>query len=275
MEDKHISLPYDRLSIVLAFITLAMGFIYFFPAAGNVPTGNLFGFILNLQFDVYTLLIAFLTLLALAGTIWVLQAYPKTQGEKQDFWQLLPQCILPIMSVFVFSFALRGMERNNVWWVVYAMGSVLFGIILAAEFYAQEINTVHHPLTTIGLIGLSHALFLILAVVAKTIPLRIYVIFPLVFLASGFTALRTIYLRLRGGWRLDYALAIALISGQIAIGLHYFFLNPVQYGLLLTGALYALISLACGFIQRLTRSDLILEPALMLGLTLIIVFIFT
>jgi len=205
----------------------------------------------------------------------VLQAYPKTQGEKQDFWQLLPQCILPVMSVFVFSFALRGMERNNVWWVVYAMGSVLFGIILAAEFYAQEINTVHHPLTTIGLIGLSHALFLILAVVAKTIPLRIYVIFPLVFLASGFTALRTIYLRLRGGWRLDYALAIALISGQIAIGLHYFFLNPVQYGLLLTGALYALISLACGFIQRLTRSDLILEPALMLGLTLIIVFIFT
>jgi hypothetical protein len=275
MEDKHISLPYDRLSIVLAFITLAMGFIYFFPAAGNVPTGNFFGFILNLQFDVYTLLIAFLTLLALAGTIWVLQAYPITQGEKLAFWQLLPQCILPVMSVFVFSFALRGMERNNVWWVVYAMGSVLFGIILAAEFYAQEINTVHHPLTTIGLIGLSHALFLILAVVAKTIPLRIYVIFPLVFLTSGFTALRTIYLRLRGGWRLDYALAIALISGQIAIGLHYFFLNPVQYGLLLTGALYALISLACGFIQRLTRSDLILEPALMLGLTLIIVFIFT
>jgi len=275
MEDKHISLPYDRLSIVLAFITLAMGFIYFIPAAGNVPTGNLFGFILNLQLDVYTLLIAFLTLLALAGTIWVLQAYPKTQGEKQDFWQLLPQCILPIMSVFVFSFALRGMERNNVWWVVYAMGSVLFGIILAAEFYAQEINSVQHSLTTIGLIGLSHALFLILAVVAKTIPLRIYVIFPLVFLASGFTALRTIYLRLRGGWRLDYALAIALISGQIAIGLNYFFLNPVQYGLLLTGALYALISLACGFIQRLTRSDLIIEPALMLGLTLIIVFIFT
>jgi len=275
MEDKHISLPYDRLSIVLAFITLAMGFIYFFPAAGNVPTGNFFGFILNLQFDVYTLLIAFLTLLALAGTIWVLQAYPITQGEKLAFWQLLPQCILPVMSVFVFSFALRGMERNNVWWVVYAMGSVLFGIILAAEFYAQEINTVHHPLTTIGLIGLSHALFLILAVVAKTIPLRIYVIFPLVFLASGFTALRTIYLRLRGGWRLDYAIAIALISGQIAIGLHYFFLNPVQYGLLLTGALYALISLACGFIQRLTRSDLIIEPALMLGLTLIIVFIFT
>ena len=275
MEDKHISLPYDRLSIVLAFITLAMGFIYFFPAAGNVPTGNFFGFILNLQFDVYTLLIAFLTLLALAGTIWVLQAYPITQGEKLAFWQLLPQCILPVMSVFVFSFALRGMERNNVWWVVYAMGSVLFGIILAAEFYAQEINTVHHPLTTIGLIGLSHALFLILAVVAKTIPLRIYVIFPLVFLTSGFTALRTIYLRLRGGWRLDYALAIALISGQIAIGLHYFFLNPVQYGLLLTGALYALISLACGFIQRLTRSDLIIEPALMLGLTLIIVFIFT
>ena len=275
MEDKHISLPYDRLSIVLAFITLAMGFIYFIPAAGNVPKGNFFGFILNLQFDIYTLLIAFLTLLALVGTIWVLQAYPITQGEKLAFWQLLPQCILPVMSVFVFSFALRGMERNNVWWVVYAMGSVLFGIILAAEFYAQEINTVHHPLTTIGLIGLSHALFLILAVVAKTIPLRIYVIFPLVFLTSGFTALRTIYLRLRGGWRLDYALAIALISGQIAIGLHYFFLNPVQYGLLLTGALYALISLACGFIQRFTKSDLIIEPALMLGLTLIIVFIFT
>ena len=274
MEDKQISLPYDRLSIVLAFITLSMGFIYLIPVAGNVPTGNFFGFMLNLQIDVYTLLIGFLTLLSLAGTIWVLQAYPTTQGEKQAIWQLLPQCILPVMSVFVFSFALRGMERNNVWWVVYAMGSVLFGIILAAEFYAQEISTVQHPLTTIGLIGLSHALFLILTVVAKTIPLRIYVIFPLVFLASGFTALRTIYLRLRGGWRFEYALAVALMSAQTAIGLHYFFLNPVQYGLLLTGALYVLISLACGFIQRLNKSDLILEPALMLGLTLLIMLIF-
>jgi len=99
VEDKQISLPYDRLSIVLAFITLSMGFIYLIPVAGNVPTGNFFGFMLNLQIDVYTLLIGFLTLLSLAGTIWVLQAYPTTQGEKQAFWQLLPQCILPVMSV--------------------------------------------------------------------------------------------------------------------------------------------------------------------------------
>lgn len=274
MEEKQIYLPYDRLSIVLAFITLAMGFIFLIPVTGNVPTENFFGFVLNLQFDIYVFLIGFLTLLALAGSIWVLQAHPTTRSGNQTIWQLLPQCILPVMSVFVFSFALRGMERNNVWWVVYAMGSVLFGIILAAEFYAQEISTVHHPLTTIGLIGLSHALFLILAVVVKTIPLRIYAIFPLVFFASGFTALRTTYLRLRGEWRLEYALAIALLSGQTAIGLHYFFLNPVQYGLLLTGALYVLISVASGFIQRLNRSDLILEPALMLGLTLLIVLIF-
>lgn len=56
VEDKQISLPYDRLSIVPAFITLSMGFIYLIPVAGNVPTGNSFGFMLNLQIDVYTLL---------------------------------------------------------------------------------------------------------------------------------------------------------------------------------------------------------------------------
>ena len=274
MEDKQLALPFDRLSIVLAFITLAMGFIYFIPPGESVPAGNIFGFIFNFPFDINTLLIGFVSLLSLAGTIWVLQAQPRSQSERQTFWQFLPQCILPVMSVFVFSFALRGMERNNVWWVVYALGSVLFGIILSAEFYAQEINTVRHPLITIGLIGFSHALFLILAVVAKTIPLRSYAIFPLVFLASGFTALRTIYLRLEGQWKLGYAFAVALLCGQVAIGLHYFFLNPVQYGLLLTGALYVLISLACGFMQHLNKRDLIIEPALMLTLTVLIALLF-
>jgi hypothetical protein len=265
--------PIDRLSIVLAFITLSMGLIYFLPPASNAPVGSIVGFIVNIQLDAYTLLIGVIALLALSSTLWVLQAHAPAGAADHNPLQLLPQGILPVLSVFVFSLALREMARNNVWWVVYVLGAILLGIILVAELSVQEIGSEQHPFAAIGLIGLSHALFLILAVVLKTLSTRLYITLPLIFLASGFTALRTLYLRLRGLWKAEYAIAIAILVSQLAVGLNYLFLTPIQYGLLLIGALYILISLASSFIQQASKRDLLLEPALMLGLTLVIAFL--
>jgi len=207
-ERKQSTFPIDRLSIVLAFNTLTMGLIYFIPPASNEPVGSILGFIVNLRLDAYTFLIGLISLLALSGAIWVLQAHTQAGNTSQSLLQLIPHGILPVLSVFVFSIALREMARNNVWWVVYVLGAVLLGIILMAEFSVVEIKTVPHPFASIGLIGLSHALFLILVVVLKTLSTRLYILLPVVLLASGFTALRAIYLRMRGSGRLDMRLRL-------------------------------------------------------------------
>ena len=121
-----------------------------------------------------------------------------------------------------------------------------------------------HPLASLGLIGLSHGLFLILAVVLRTGRMRLYVIIPLIVFAAAFISLRTINLRTQGGWKPEYVLIISLLAGQIAVGFQYFFLNPLQYALLITALLYILISLACGIIQKLKIRELLVEPALMI-----------
>jgi hypothetical protein len=273
VSENKVPLPIDRLSIMLAFITLSMGIIYFFPPKSNEPVGSILGFIVNFRLDIYTLLIGLISLLSLFGALWVLQAGQQEVAENRSLFQLIPQGILPVLSVFVSSIALREMARNNVWWVVYVLGAVLLGVILIAELHVQEIGTEQHPIASMGLIGLSHALFLVLVIVLKTVSTRLYITLPLVLIASGFTALRSIFLRLKGEWKVGYAVATALLVSQLAVGLNYLFLNPVQYGLLLTSGLYILISFSCSFSQKVSQRDLFLEPALMLGLTLLIAFI--
>lgn len=273
MDKGRALFPIDRLSTVLAFITLAMGLTYLVPPTSNEPVGNILGFIINIRFDLYTLVILLLPLLAMFGTLWLLQSHPSMEEFHQKTWQLLPNVILPVLSVFVLSISLREMSRNNVWWVVYLLGAFLLGLVLAAEYNVVDIGSTEHPLASIGLIGLSHALFLILVVVLKTVSQRLYIILPLVLIASGFVALRTIYLRLKGQWQIEYAIGICLILAQVTIGLHYLFLNPIQFGLILTGALYSLISIACGLINHFKTAEIIIEPALMIVFTAVLVIL--
>ncbi len=57
-------------------------------------------------------------------------------------------------------------------------------------------------------------------------------------------ALRTIYLRTNGQWRLAWAVGITLVTIQIATGLQYLPVTPVGYGLFLVAPAYGLTSLA-------------------------------
>jgi hypothetical protein len=53
---------------------------------------------------------------------------------------------------------------------------------------------------------------------------------------------------------------------QIASGLHYWPLSPIQFGLMLIGALYGLTALAVNFGEAQPARRAILEPAIVIGL---------
>ncbi|MFZ3070096.1 MAG: hypothetical protein WA110_03115 [Anaerolineaceae bacterium] len=263
----------NRLSIVIALVTLALGFTYIIPTASNPSMTNLLGFLINVNIDVYSFVPVFISILAFAGTLWVLKSNPFVIESKATVLQLTANVMLPVFSVLVLSITLREMSRNEVWWVVYILGAFLFGLVVIAEYTVLDISKTQHPLATIGLIGLSHALFLILTIVLKTSNMRLYLVLPVLLLACAFVSVRTINLRLNGSGNSEYVVLVCLIIVQLAIAFYYLFLNPIQYGLLLTGVLYAILSFACGLITKLPKRDLLTEPLVMAVITLAMVVI--
>lgn len=254
----------NRLSLVTALSTLLLGLTYAMPPSVNESTTNIFGVYFRIDFNFFSFFPFLIAIIAIAGSLWVLRSHPHLQENPRGLLKLVPNVVLPALSIFILSFTLREMARNNVWWVVYVLGSALFGLVLVAEYNVLDLRFETHPLASLGLIGLSHGLFLILAVVLRTGRMRLYVIIPLIVFAAAFISLRTINLRTQGGWKPEYVLIISLLAGQIAVGFQYFFLNPLQYALLITALLYILISLACGIIQKLKIRELLVEPALMI-----------
>ena len=264
MESKYHLPDLNRFSIVTALSSLMLGLTFTLPPSGGQNSATILGVIFNFEFNLYAFFPLLVALIASTGAIWVLRGHPQFLETSQRAWKLLPNIILPALSLFILSFTLREMARNNVWWVVYALGSLLFGLVLAAEYNVLDLRYETHPAASLGLIGLSHALFLILSVVLRTGRMRLYIVIPLIVLSAIFIGLRTINLRTQGSWRLEYALLISLLIGQLAVSLQYLFLNPLQYGILLTASLYILISVTCGIIQHLRKLELLMEPGLML-----------
>jgi len=264
VESKYHLPDLNRFSIVTALSSLMLGLTFTLPPSGGQNSATILGVIFNFEFNLYAFFPLLVALIASTGAIWVLRGHPQFFDAPQRAWKLLPNIILPALSLFILSFTLREMARNNVWWVVYALGSLLFGLVLAAEYNVLDLRYETHPAASLGLIGLSHALFLILSVVLRTGRMRLYIVIPLIVLSAIFIGLRTINLRTQGSWRLEYALLISLLIGQLAVSLQYLFLNPLQYGILLTASLYILISVTCGIIQHLKKLELLMEPGLML-----------
>lgn len=262
----------NRLSIMLATVTLALGFTYILPTATEPTLTNFLGFMINVKFDAYSLVPVFIALLTFFGALWVFIDHPNVRNSKLKIWKLTSGVILPVFTTLVLSITLREMSRGSNWWVVYILGTFLFGLVVVAEYNELDVSQ-QHPFTTIGLIGLSHGLFLILTIVLRTSDLRLYLLLPIMVIASAFVSVRTIFLRLNGIEKNEYTVVICLIMVLLASALYYLFITPIQYGLLLTGALYATISFACGLINGFHKRDLLNEPLGMLAVTLVMALI--
>jgi hypothetical protein len=78
--------------------------------------------------------------------------------------------------------------------------------------------------------------------------------------------LRTLYLRSSGQWNWVWALGIALVVGQLAVGFHYLPIQPLTFGLLLVGTAYGLTTFASGLNDGREAWSLWFEPVFMLSM---------
>ncbi len=257
-ERRHMPDP-DRLSVVTATVLLAYAltpFINFPPQAVSL---QLPGFFFQIQLN-FTSLISFLVAaLAAAGSDWVIQTHPKLGSQNR-----LPHWILPALTAWAIGVPLTTLEVGAEWWAVFALGGVLFVLVLLAEYIVVDPADVRHGPASVGLTAVSFALYLVLAVTVRAAGLRLYsllfTLVPTIFLVS----LRSLYLRSGGKWFAAWSTGIAMVVGEAAAGLHYWPVSPLRFGLLILGLSYAVTSLAGNLEEGRGWRLMWLEPATML-----------
>lgn len=239
MSEEHRHMPdANRLSVLIAAILLAYALAHLIETQRYGLNLNVLGITLSLPMNLNVAATLMASGLTAAGMDWLLRGHPRFEGENTfQHW------ILPALTAFVLGVPLYSLPFGPAWWLTFGLGGVLLLLVFLAEYIALDSSDVRYPAASAGLVALSYTLFLILVTTLSFSVARLLMVAVIVFPVAGLVALRALHLR-AGKWEFAWAIGIGLILTQFAAALHYWPLEPVQYGLALLGPLYALTDLA-------------------------------
>lgn len=255
----------NRLSVLTAMILLVYAVIPWI----NVPSRSLAVDILGVNFllplNSSSLLSLLVAVMAGAGSDWLLQSHPKyNKTGAIQHW------ILPAFTAWAIGIPLNNLEVSLAWWAVFGFGGLLLILVFIAEYLVVDVTDARNTLASVFLTAISFGLFLILVTSVRNGEMRLYLTLPSLILGMAAVCLRTLYLRLGGRWCFGWSVAVSTVIGQFAIGLHYWPIQPLSFGLFLCGPAYALTNLAGALEEGQTRQTFWIEPAVMNGLIWIV-----
>jgi hypothetical protein len=260
MMDEHQHLPTtNQLSVLSAAILLAYALTPFVNLPLRTFSMEVAGIVFNIQLNFTSVISIIVAVLAAVGTDWLLRSHPQAAGHS-----LIHHWILPGLTAWVIGIPLNTLKIGPEWWVVFSLGSVLLILVFVAEYITVDFNDERHQLATIGLTAVAFALYLFLAIALRAAGLRLYLIVPALVVSLMLVSLRTLFLRLGGNMRYAWAAGISIVVGQLAIGLHYWRIAPLAFGLALLGPAYALTSIAGSLEEDRPWQMIWIEPAIIL-----------
>ncbi len=251
----------NQVGVVTAVVLLTYALTHLVNAPGITIAVQLPGFYFTYPLTLGTAMILIAAGLTASGMDWLLHSHPSSAGQRT----LLEHWLLPTLTAFIIGALLDILPTGPAWWVGFAASAALLVAVLVSEYVALDPAAPLFPLASAGLIALSYALFLLLMIALQLGGARLFLILPAVFLASGLVTLRTLHLRLSAKWEFPWGVGIGLICTQLAAGLHYWPLTPLQFGLLLLSPLYALTALAVRLGEDVPMRSALAEPALILA----------
>jgi hypothetical protein len=155
---------------------------------------------------------------------------------------------------------------GSVWWIGFGIGAALLAGVFLAEYVVVEPSSPYHAFARAGLTALSYALFLILVTALRFSGVRMFLLIPAIFITAGLISLRILHLDGADRWDFPWATGIGLVCAQFGAGLHYWPLIPMQFGLALTGPLYALSMLSVNVAENIPLRRAMLGPGIVIGL---------
>ncbi len=249
----------ERLSTMAATILLAYALARYIDLPARAFSLQLPGFYLSFEISVQNVVAVLVAGLTASGANWLIQDHPAL-GKRSS----IPHWILPGLTALTISLPLSQLPQSPIWWVGFALGGVLLILVLIAEYIVVDPQDIRYQPAAAGLTAVSFALYLILATALSFSGIRLFLLFPALFLAGGLVSLRTLNLRLQGKWAYTYAGITALVTSQLAAALHYWPLSPVAFGLTLLGPAYALTNFFGNLNEGEPVRQAIIEPLVIL-----------
>jgi hypothetical protein len=258
--NEHRYLPdSNRIGVLASTVLLVFALTRLIQAPEFNLEIQLPGFFLALPFSISTAMSLLTAGLTATGMDWLLRGHPSLNNQSTfQGW------LLPTLTTIVIGVPLSILPDGIAWWAGFALGGVFLFFVFLAEYIVVDPGAPYYAISMAVLTAISYTLFFILAVALRYSGARLYILIPGLFLAATLASLRILRLRLGGTWEYAWAIGIAFACAQIAAGLHYWPLSPIQFGLILVGPLYGLINLAVNLEEGLTISRASLEPAMMI-----------
>ena len=257
----------DRLSVITASIIMGYSLLPFVHVPPRPVSFSLLGILISFDINFSNLISLITAAIAAVGMDWMLHERGST-----SFRDILPHLILPALTAGAIGIPLGIITISLDWWVILGLGSMLVLLVLVGEYISVDDQHAFFPFAIMVLTALSYGLFLITAIAVRAANLRLFLtagILPLVF---AFFGMRVLQLRLGGIWPLKWTVLFGLVIGQITIGLYYWPLSPIRFGLLLLAPAYALVGIASSLEDSSSFRDVYLEPLVVMGLLVILAF---
>jgi len=262
MLDQNKYLPdSNRIGLLTSTTLLALALTRIIPSPAFNFELQLPGFFLVFPLNINTVMGLLTACLTATGMDWLLRGHPSLKGKPTFQWWFLPT-----LTAFVISVPLSILPDGTAWRIGFIVSGLLLYFVFLAEYIAVDADAPHYTTSMVGLTAISYTLFFVLAVALRTSEVRLFLIVPGLFLAASLTALRILHLRLSGNWEYAWAIGIGLVCIQLATGFYYWPLASIQFGLLLIGPLYGLVSLASNLGENIPAQRAVLEPAIVTAL---------
>jgi hypothetical protein len=252
----------ERLGLITATVLLAFTLTRVLPAPEFTVTFAVPGFYFDIPLTIGTAITLLAAGLTTSGMKWLLSDHPSlVRKSTRQHW------LLPTLTTLVIGVSLTVLPTISIWWIGFGVSAAIMLLVFMAEYIVVEPAAPHYAAARAGLTALSYALFLILATALRLAGTRLVVLVPAIFLAAGLIALRILHLDGADRWDYPWATGISLVCTQLAAGLHYWPITPLQFGLALTGPLYALTSFSSRITDGTPLRGAAAEPIIILVLS--------
>jgi len=251
----------DRVGLLTSAVLLAFALTRLI----QVPEFNLEiqlpGFFLLIPLNLAAAMSLLTAGLTATGMDWLLHGHPSLNDRATYQWWLLPT-----LTTFVIAVPLSILPGGVAWWIGFAVAGTFLFFVFVAEYVVVDPGAPYYVIAMAGLTAISYTLFFILAVALRYSGVRLYILLPALSIAAFLASLRILNLRLSGRWEYAWSAGIAFVCVQMASGLHYWPLSPIQFGLMLIGSLYGLTNLAVNLGEDQPARRAVLGPAIIIGL---------
>jgi hypothetical protein len=262
MQENHSYLPSaNRLGILIASVLLAFALTRIIQSPRFTLTITLPGFYFAYPITLGTAMTILAAALTATGMDWLIRDHPAL-GQKSNIEHLM----LPTLTTFVVGAPLALLSNGTAWWVSFGFSAILLVSVFLAEYITIEQSAPSYGLARAGLTALAYALFLILVISLRFSGARMFVLVPVIFIVAALVSLRILHLDGKDRWDFPWAVGIGIVCAQISAGLHYWPLMPIQFGLALTGPLYALTMLSASLTENIPLRRAAIGPSVIVGL---------